>query len=79
MIEMLSSWTETFGKLLQSAFSWTEDDDMLWVRQLVTMVKKKNGKLTMKVFRPMAMLPAMYPPFLKDLAAVSGPGYAHST
>ena len=26
---------------------WTENQDMLWARQLVTMVKKKNGKLTM--------------------------------
>ena len=79
MIEMLRSWTETFRTLLQSAFSWTEDDDMLWARQLVTMVKKKNGKLTMRGFHPMLMLPAMYRLFFKDLAAVGGPGYAHST
>ena len=32
-----------------------EDGDMLWTRQLVTMVKKKNGKLTMRGFRPIAM------------------------
>ena len=32
----------------------------MWARQLVTMFKKKNGKLTMKGFRPIAMLPTMY-------------------
>ena len=39
---------------------WTEDQDMMWARQLVAMVKKKNGNLTMKGFRPVAMLPTMY-------------------
>ena len=40
---------------------------MLWARQLVTMVKKKNGKLTMRGFRPIAMLPTMYRLFSKIL------------
>ena len=35
----------------------TEEEDMLWARQLATMVKKKNGKLTMRGFRPVALLP----------------------
>ena len=51
VIEMLSSWTETFGKLLQSAFSWTEDDDMLWARQLVTMVRKILQQLAGQAMR----------------------------
>ena len=39
---------------------WTEDADNLWKHQLVTTVKKKNGKLTMRGFRPIAMLPTIY-------------------
>ena len=66
VIEMLKEldedmW-ETFAKCFQFRLlnHWTEDQDMLWARQLVTMVKKKNGKLTMRGFRPIAMLPTMY-------------------
>ena len=33
---------------------------MLWKTQQNTMVKKKNGKLTMRGFRPIAMLPTIY-------------------
>ena len=42
---------ETFGKLLQSAFSWTEDDDMLWARQLVKMVRKILQQLAGQAMR----------------------------
>ena len=35
---------------------WKEDADNLWKQQVVTMVKKKSGKLTMRGFRPIAML-----------------------
>ena len=35
---------------------WTEDADAMCSKQLVAMVKK-NGKLTMRGFRPIAMLP----------------------
>ena len=50
---------------------------MLWARQLVTMVKKKNGKLTMKGFRPIAMLPTMYRLYSKVSTTVGGPGYPY--
>ena len=46
---------------------------------VVTMVKKKNGKLTMSGFRPIAMLPTMYRFFFSDVAAVGGPGNTHQT
>ena len=46
--------------------------DMLWARQLVTMVKKKNGKLTMRGCRPIAMLPTMYRLFSKVLQQLAG-------
>ena len=45
---------------------------MLWARQLVTMVKKKNGKLTMRGVRPIAMLPRMYRLFSKILQQLAG-------
>ena len=51
---------------------WTEDQDMVWARLLVTMVKKKNGKLTMKRFRPIAMLPTMYRLYSKVLQQLAG-------
>ena len=58
---------------------------MLWARQLVTIVKKKNGKLTMGGFRPIAMLPTMYRLFSKNLQQLAdqaihtryGPQYGH--
>ena len=58
---------------------------MLWARQLVTIIKKKNGKLTMRVFRPIAMLPTMYrfcSKVLQQLAGQAihtryGPQYGH--
>ena len=81
MIEMLRSWTETFGKLLQSAFSWTEHDDMLWARQLVAMVKTKERQVDDdERVPPNVNAPGDVPPIVfKDLAAVGGPGHAHST
>ena len=51
---------------------WTEVEYMLWARQLVTMVKKKNGKLTMRGVRPIAMLPRMYRLFSKILQQLAG-------
>ena len=38
---------------------WT-DEDTMWPKPLVTIVKKKNGKLTMRGFRTIAMLPTIY-------------------
>ena len=60
---------ETLAKCFQFRLlnHWTEDQDMLWARQLVTMVKKKNGKLTMRGFRPIALLPTMYRLYSKVL------------
>ena len=55
---------------------------MLWARQLVAMAKKKNCKLTMKGFRPIAMLPTMYHLYSKILQQLAGqaipPDAAHS-
>ena len=65
---------------------WTEEDqDMLWARQLVTMVKKKNGQLTMGGFRLVAMLPTMFRLYSKVLQQLVcqaihtryGPQYGH--
>ena len=57
----------------------------MWALQLVTLVKKKNGKLTMKVFRTIAMLPTkcrLYSKVLHQLAGQAihswyGPQYGH--
>ena len=54
-------------------------------KQLVTIVKKKNGKLTMRNFRPIAMLPTIYRIYCKTLQQLVGqtlqsrrdPQYAH--
>ena len=51
---------------------WTEDTDKLWKTQLVTMIKKKNGKLTMRGFRPIAMLPTIYRLYSEMLQQVAG-------
>ena len=66
MIEMLREMDEDIWETLAECFQfgllnhWSEAQDMLWAaRQLVTMVKK-NGRLTMRGFRPIAMLPTMY-------------------
>ena len=67
---------ETLARCFQYRLlnQWTEDQDMMWARQLVTMVKKKNGKLTMKGFRPIAMLTTMCRLYSKMLQTVGGPG-----
>ena len=39
---------------------WTEDTDKLWKTHLVAVVENKNGKLTMRGFRPIAMLQTIY-------------------
>ena len=57
----------------------------MWKQQLVTMVKKKNGKLTIRGFRPIATLPTSYRLFsttLQQLAGQAlrsrrGPHYGH--
>ena len=40
--------------------------------QLVTMLKKKNGILTMRGFRPIAMLPTLYRIYSKPLQQLAG-------
>ena len=51
---------------------WTECDDQIWKTQMVTMVQKKNGKLTMRGFRPIAMLPTIYRIYSKTLQQLAG-------
>ena len=51
---------DAFSSELDSDHWETENADKMWEQQLVTMVKKKNGKLTMRGFRPIAMLPTIY-------------------
>ena len=65
---------ETLAKLFQFRLlnHWTEDEDPLWAGQLVAMVKKKSGKLTMRGFRPIAMLPTMYRLFSMILQQLAG-------
>ena len=41
--------------------------------------QEKNGKLTTKGFRPIAMLPTMYRLYLKNVATVGGPGNPRQT
>ena len=78
VIEMLRGLDENMWQTLARCFHfrllnrWTEDEDMLWARQLVRMVKKKNGKLTMRGFRPIAMLPTMYRLYSKVLQQLAG-------
>ena len=80
VIEMLRKLDDDIWETLAKCFQfrllnhWTEDQDMLWARQLVTMVKKKNGKLKMRGFRPTAMLPTMYRLYSKSATTVGGPG-----
>ena len=78
VIEMLRELDDDMWETLAKCFQfrllnhWT-DEDMLWARQLVTMVKKKkNGKLTMRGFRPIAMLPTMYRLYSKILQQLAG-------
>ena len=53
VIEMLRELDSDIWETIASCFQfrllnhWTEDTDSVWKTQLVTMVKKKNGKLTM--------------------------------
>ena len=71
--EMLRELDSDIWETIASCFQfrlmnrWTEDTDKLWKTQLVTMVKKNNGKLTMRVFRPIAMLPTIYRLYSKTL------------
>ena len=84
VIEMLreldQDMRETLARCCQFRLlnHWAEDKDMMWARKLVTMVKKKKGKLTMKGFRPTAMLSTMYRlHFKKNATTVGGPGKTH--
>ena len=78
VIEMLRELVEDTWETLSRCFQfrllnhWTEDQGMLWAGQLVTMVKKKNGKLTMRGFRPIAMLPTMYTLYSEVLQQLAG-------
>ena len=64
---------------------WTEDTESVWRTQLVIMVKKKNGKFTMRGFRQIAMLPTNYRLYSKTLQQLlggalqsrRGPQYGH--
>ena len=66
VIEMLRELDSDIWETIASCFQfrlmnhWTEETDKSWNTQLVTMVKKKSGKLTMRGFRPIAMLPTIY-------------------
>ena len=51
---------------------WTKDTDSVWKTQLVTVVKKNNGKLTMRGFRPIAVLPTIYRFYSKTLHQLAG-------
>ena len=59
MIEMLRELEMDMWEKIALCFQhrllnhWTEDSDEIWKTQVVTMVKKKNGKLTMRGFRPL--------------------------
>ena len=77
VIEMLRELDEDIWEILAKCFqfsllNWTEDEDMLWARQLVTMAKKKNGELTMRGFHRIAMLPTMYHSYSKILQQLAG-------
>ena len=73
VIEMLRELDSDVWETIANCFQfrllnhWTEDTDSVWKTQLVTMVKKKNGKLTMWGFRPIAMLPIIYRLYSKTL------------
>ena len=73
MIEMLRELdSDMSGFQFRLLNHWTEYTDIVWKTQLVTMVKKKNGKLTMRGFRPIAMLPTIWRLFSKALQHVPG-------
>ena len=78
VIEMLRELDSDIWVTIASSFQfslmkhWTDDSDKLWKTQLVTMVKKKNVKLTMRGFRPIAMLPTIYRLYSKTLQQQAG-------
>ena len=78
VIEMLRELDSDIRETIASCFQfrllnhWTEDTDSVWKTQLVPMVKKKNGKLTMRGFRPIAMLPTIYQLYSKTLQQLAG-------
>ena len=78
VIEMLRELDSGIWETIASCFQfrlmnhWTEDTDRLWKTQRITMVKKKNGKLPMRGFRPIAMLPTIYRLYSKTLQQLAG-------
>ena len=78
VIEMLRELDQDIWETLARCFRfrllnhWTKDQDMMWARQLVTMVEKKNGKLTITGFRPIAMLRTMYRLYSEVLQQLPG-------
>ena len=78
VIEMLRELDPDIWETITSCFQfrlfnhWTEETEELWKTQQITMVKKKNGKLTMRGFCPIAMLPAIYRVYSKTLQQLAG-------
>ena len=50
---------------------WTEDEEESSKTQVITMIKK-SGKLTMRGFRPIAMLPTLFRTYSKTLQQLAG-------
>ena len=73
VIEMLRELDPDICETIASCFQFkllnhcTEETEELWKTQQTTMVKKKSGKLTMRCFRPKAMLPTIYRLYSKTL------------
>ena len=82
-MERLQGRTADIWETIASCFQfrlknrWNEDTDKSWKTQLVTMVKKKYGKLTMRGFRPTAMLPTVYRLYSRALQRLSGEALQH--
>ena len=92
VIEMLGELASDIWETIASCFQfrlmnhWTEDTESVWKTHLFTMVKKKHGKLTMRGFSPIAMLPTIYLALLDRrcsnwrggaLQSRRGPQYGH--
>ena len=84
VIEMLRELNQDIWETLARCFLfrllnlWTEDQDMLWARQLVTMVKKMNGKLTMRGFPPDCHAADDVQVVLKNATTVGGARLSHT-
>ena len=51
---------------------WTEDAEESWKRQVIPVSKKKNGKLTMRGNRPIALQPILFRKYSKTLQQLAG-------